>query len=373
MSSIKKALTTLYSRTRESNHYILHLNEQTRYVILSDHHKGAGNRADAFWQNKNYDAYHMALASYYERGFTLVILGDSEEHWKQKPKRVFKAHRGTFDLEEKFFSEKRYHKVWGNHDHLWGRWSRSRIEKEFSGAGDFKGLQITEGLLFDVVHQNTVLGELFLTHGHQGTFDSDVISVISKRAVRFLGFLQKTFGAKWWMGQTPSENYNLRKKHDIEMYEWSAEHNGSNDRKLIFITGHTHRPVFSSETHVQYLDEQIRKKQIRRDKAHGAAREKLTAQIIGLRSEKANRISKDSGDSSAYEMSMPSYFNTGCCIFRDGDITGIEIVYEKARRGSKGDVYIKLVRWPDDNRSPRAKVLRSRKLNDVFKSISKPD
>ena len=31
----------------------------------------------------------------------------------------------------------------------------------------------------------------------------------------------------------------------------------------------------------------------------------------------------------------PSYFNSGCCCFRDGDITGIEITYEK----------IALVKW----------------------------
>jgi hypothetical protein len=56
------------------------------------------------------------------------------------------------------------------------------------------------------------------------------------------------------------------------------------------------------------------------------------------------------------EFRKPSYFNTGCCCYLDGDITGLEI--------SEGE--IRLVRWPDDEDRPQPKVLASAKLIDVF-------
>ncbi|HEX6847993.1 MAG TPA: metallophosphoesterase, partial [Chitinophagaceae bacterium] len=36
-----------------------------------------------------------------------------------------------------------------------------------------------------------------------------------------------------------------------------------------------------------------------------------------------------------YLVMKPSYFNSGCCCFRDGDITGIEVTHER----------ISLVKW----------------------------
>ena len=46
----------------------------------------------------------------------------------------------------------------------------------------------------------------------------------------------------------------------------------------------------------------------------------------------------------------PSYFNSGCCCYRDGDITGIEITYEK----------ISLVKW---NINKQREVLDETTLN----------
>lgn len=37
--------------------------------------------------------------------------------------------------------------------------------------------------------------------------------------------------------------------------------------------------------------------------------------------------------------SLPSYFNTGCCRFEDGDITGIEL--------AEGE--IRLIKWAEDS------------------------
>jgi hypothetical protein len=52
----------------------------------------------------------------------------------------------------------------------------------------------------------------------------------------------------------------------------------------------------------------------------------------------------------------PCYFNTGCCSFPDGDVTGIEIA----------DGKIRLVRWPSDDEKPAMKVLVEDDLRNVL-------
>jgi len=54
----------------------------------------------------------------------------------------------------------------------------------------------------------------------------------------------------------------------------------------------------------------------------------------------------------------PCYFNTGCCSYSDGDITGIEI----------DDGEIRLVRWSDTNGKPKRDILRSANLKEVLEN-----
>jgi hypothetical protein len=58
----------------------------------------------------------------------------------------------------------------------------------------------------------------------------------------------------------------------------------------------------------------------------------------------------------------PCYFNTGCCSFGDGDVTGLEIA----------DGQIRLVRWPNDEGEPEAKVLVEEDLRTVLASVGRP-
>ena len=55
-------------------------------------------------------------------------------------------------------------------------------------------------------------------------------------------------------------------------------------------------------------------------------------------------------------ITKPCYFNTGCCSFRDGDVTGLEL--------ASGE--IRLVRWPDNEKKPRRKILDWALLKDVL-------
>jgi len=59
------------------------------------------------------------------------------------------------------------------------------------------------------------------------------------------------------------------------------------------------------------------------------------------------------------EISPRCYFNTGCCSFGDGDVTGLEI--------SEGK--IRLVRWLDDEGQPRPKLLAEAELETVLGAV----
>jgi hypothetical protein len=56
----------------------------------------------------------------------------------------------------------------------------------------------------------------------------------------------------------------------------------------------------------------------------------------------------------------PCYFNTGCCSFGDGDITGLEI----------SDGEIRLVRWPCEPETDREVLGRPLALADVFRQTA---
>jgi hypothetical protein len=58
-------------------------------------------------------------------------------------------------------------------------------------------------------------------------------------------------------------------------------------------------------------------------------------------------------------MSKPCYFNTGCCCFADGDITGLEL--------AGGE--IRLVRWPDKYGRPRPYILARAPLRDILSQL----
>jgi hypothetical protein len=71
----------------------------------------------------------------------------------------------------------------------------------------------------------------------------------------------------------------------------------------------------------------------------------------------------------ALTISPPCYFNTGCCSFPDGDVTGLEIA----------DGEIRLVRWPGNIREictadpgidPGRRILARDTLEDIFAAVT---
>jgi hypothetical protein len=116
--------------------------------------------------------------------------------------------------------------------------------------------------------------------------------------------------------------FNEEKKtlHNSIMYEWSAQ---QKDRLLI--TGHTHQPVFNSLTHLERLYQKLEKAYTLND---AETLKKIEAEI-------PRRKREYDFVNHSFDKMKPTYFNSGCCCFDDGTITGIEI--------SEG--FIRLVKW----------------------------
>jgi hypothetical protein len=161
---------------------------------------------------------------------------------------------------------------------------------------------------------------LFLTHGHQGDLQSDG-NWLSKWFVSTVwGPLQSFLQIN---PNTPAYDNQLKSEHNQFMYDWTAK-----QVDLALITGHTHQPVFNSLTHLE-------RTYIRLDQAKENGDQdmiqKLEAALL------AGNIS--GGISPRLEASKNTYFNTGCCCFSDGDITGIELE----------DGVIRLIEWKKDS------------------------
>ncbi|MBX7256049.1 MAG: metallophosphoesterase [Candidatus Hydrogenedentes bacterium] len=323
-----------------------------RIIVFSDQHKGKGDGADDFRDCKR--AYHAALGYYLEKGHSLFILGDAEELWECKAQDVIARYGDTLELERKFASEgNRYVRFFGNHDL---KWSKDVEVMKFLKPILGDGLEVVEGLKLRVLKKGKPLGTLFFVHGHQGDPASDDFASFSKYVVRYAwGTWQRLTGTK---SATPATDFNLRKEHELAMYEWART-----KKDVVMIAGHTHHPVFESTSLSA-----TRSKELQELKAglKGLKGAKLAQQQekIALASAKLNWAQAQHPDSFAeIENIKPCYFNSGCCCFSDGDITGIEIC----------DGSIQLVRWPDDNGDPAPKEFENARANleEVFAACAK--
>ena len=292
-----------------------------RLIVFSDHHKGGGDAADDFRRSER--AYSAALGYYLEAGHRLCVLGDAEELWEEKPETVLRRYAAVLALEAEFAARGRYERFWGNHDDRW----RSHWEVRRRLGKVLPGVKVREALKLRVRRAGKPDVVIFLVHGHQGTSESDRWGWLSRLVVRLVWRpIQRMTG---WSATTPATDFKLRAKHDRAMFEWAR----TRPEPVILIAGHTHRPVFGRCTPPGPSA-----------RAPGELRPLLaTATTAGDREqaealraelEYALEIERDPDDVITVE--PPCYFNTGCCCFPDGDVTGLELA----------DGELRLVRWP---------------------------
>ncbi|MDQ3740816.1 MAG: metallophosphoesterase family protein [Actinomycetota bacterium] len=325
--------------------------ESVPVVIFSDHHRGARDGADDFLRCER--AYNAALAYYLEQSYRLIALGDVEELWENDPEPVLGAYGETLELEAAFHREARYERIWGNHDDLW-RYPK-QVEKHLHAI--FAGSRVREALKLRVSSDGEPLGTLFLVHGHQGTLESDRTAWFSRLVVRYIWRpLQRRLDIP---STSPARDWELRQRHEAAMFAWAREQ----DPGLVLIAGHTHRPVFWNSAPPPKIPRSPADVERELDEARRAGSPDrgrlglLRAELEFIEAELRRSQSK------AITIDPPCYFNTGCCSFGDGDVTGLEIA----------DGEIRLVRWPDDEGRPMPKVLAKADLRAVLAAVRSPD
>jgi predicted phosphodiesterase len=308
-----------------------------KFIIFSDQHKGAKNGADDFMLcEPNYLA---ALEHYYQTNFFFISLGDCEELWENTLAAVKKNQQPAFEKEKQFISADRFIKIFGNHDLYWQNDPFAPLQlKEIYGCT----VPVYEGVLLQTkVNDNTV--NIFCTHGHQGDIVSDG------------NWFSKFFVSKIWAPlqsflkinpNTPAYDAQLKTLHNSIMYDWSAA-----QKNLFLITGHTHQPVFESLTYIERLYRQL----LFAKNVNDHSMIDTLQKEIGFRKFEYTNISPD------YLALKPSYFNSGCCCFSDGDISGIEI---------EGDC-LRLIKWHSKEGLSQRIILEESPLTELLEAISK--
>jgi hypothetical protein len=318
-----------------------------RAVIFSDHHRGRGDGADDFERCEQ--AYVAALGWYLEHGYELWLLGDVEELWENSPPAVLERYANVLAL-ERSFGEGKVLRFFGNHDLDWA--SPKVVERHLASHLP-ANTPVREALNVDLVDGGTKLGTLFLVHGHQGTPDAG--SAFSRA---FSRFVVRNVWARLQRFQriastSPSQDVELRARHDRAMARWADDR----EDPVVLIAGHTHRPVFPVAPAPQTPAERLAEKQRAYDDAVAGG-----GDVAATRAElelARVRFERDPGHQPVVQK-RPAYFNTGCCSFGDGDVTGLVI-----DRGTIG-----LVRWLDNDGNARPQQLvEPADLRDILRRV----
>lgn len=313
------ALNNLYQKTLGGNNpqcLTKQFNTQTdKFVLLSDQHRGNGDNADDFHISaKNFDT---ALDYYLANNFTYINMGDSEECWKNPAQKVVDTYTESLKKEALFLQQNKFYKLFGNHDN---DWAKDAKVKNYLQPIFGENLQVLESLLLTTTINGKPLN-LFLAHGHQGDDANDKNYKWTKCKVRIIWApIERLIH---YNPNKPAHNYRLRDRHNQIMYEWSK-----NKADTIFISGHTHVAVFQSLNLLERLNKQLSK----------AKSTNNINQIVALETainKEENKNHTVAIPAKIPNLRKPSYYNTGCCCFSDGDITGIEIE----------NGFIRLVKW----------------------------
>ncbi len=221
---------------------ILPWDEDSRYVLFSDCHRGNGSQGDNFLKNRH--LYLAALDYYYRGGFTYIELGDGDELWENRNMdQIKEIHSDVFRQLSQFYQERRLYMLYGNHDMIkkYPRFSQKKCASFYCMvSGDqqplFPNITCYPGLIL----QNHQTGKrLYLTHGHQASLLNSTLWPVNCFLVRYLwkpleqlGVLDPTSAAK---------NHKTKKRTEQRLSTWANHYHRT------LITGHTHRPMLSTE------------------------------------------------------------------------------------------------------------------------------
>ncbi|MCM1179460.1 MAG: metallophosphoesterase family protein [Clostridium sp.] len=227
---------------------ILPLSRSSKFVLMSDCHRGVGSSSDNFLKNQH--LYFAALKHYYQQGFTYIELGDGDELWENRSmKNIIDSHSNVFWLFSLFHQDNRLYLIYGNHDMIKKkkRYTQKQCSTYFCTDSQkpqplFPSLTFHEALI--LCPEQMPEHAIYLTHGHQASPLNSTFWPLAQFLVRYvwsplehLGVLDPTSAAK---------NYAVKKKCETRLSQWAEEN------RHLLITGHTHRPVLPEEPSYYY-------------------------------------------------------------------------------------------------------------------------
>lgn len=221
----------------------------SRFVIMSDCHRGTGNWGDNFLKNET--IYSAALTHYYKNGYTYIELGDGDELWENRNmKDIIAAHENIFRLLSQFYKEHRIYMLYGNHDHI-----KKQQKYLQNNCNEYycESRHCTLPLMPDICsHESLILKNringhsIFLVHGHQGDLMNDTLWKVSRFLVRYIWRPLELFA----LNDPTSAAKNNTKKSAVEqrLFAWASSHS------QMLIAGHTHRPMLSESGASYYFN-----------------------------------------------------------------------------------------------------------------------
>lgn len=226
-----RRLTEAYEKVR-----VEEFDDNSKYVFMSDVHRGDGSLSDEFTRNR--DIYLYALQHYYRNDYTYVEAGDGDEMLEYSNfEHTKNAHPAVYDTIKKFFDEDRLVKIYGNHD-IFLKYP-SFVKKNYYTNYDeynevffdfLKGLEPVEALVLK--HKQT--GQEILTvHGHQGDAPNDQFWRLTMLSLKYFWRFLHAFGIR--NPSSPVKNVSKRHKVEKNYNKWIEKH------KMMLICGHTHR------------------------------------------------------------------------------------------------------------------------------------
>lgn len=233
-----------------TNAKVIPFDKNSRFVLMSDCHRGDGTWSDNFSKNQN--VFFAALTYYYEQGFTYIELGDGDELWEnRKMNTIISIHSDVFWLMSKLYEEGRFFMIYGNHDMIKKNVKyMNNFCRTFYNEGEqcycnlFPDIQASEGILLKSVEDKK---EIFLIHGHQGDLINDTLWKVSRFLVRYLWKPLELIAVH----DPTSAAKNYMKKGIVE----KRISRFADKEKQIIIAGHTHRPVFPEPGTSKYFND----------------------------------------------------------------------------------------------------------------------
>lgn len=229
---------------------VIPFNTKSKFIIMSDCHRGQGNTGDNFLPNQL--LFFAALKYYYENGFTYIELGDGDELWEnRKMKPIIEAHSDAYWIMSQFYKDNRFYMLYGNHDIVKRRrlttnrhYSYYFCEKDTCVLPLFPGIKIHEGL---VLNNSETNNSILLVHGHQGSFLNNTVWPLARFLVRYVWKPLEMVGFQQPTGAGRSHSNKEKIEKDLASF--------AQKQQQIVIAGHTHRPVYPSPGEGLYFND----------------------------------------------------------------------------------------------------------------------